>query len=132
MRIAINLLTEDPANPSGAHWCWTRVLPEMVKRLEPGEELHLIVSPRSQQLYPDYGSNVSFINYPWSNEHRKLRTLSEHLYTPVRLPLSHIDVFVTLMAPAVRVPRSVVIHMKTMHAFATPESLDPLARLTAG
>lgn len=129
MRVAINLLTEDPANPSGAHWCWTRVIPEMANRLEPGEELHLVVSPRSQHLYPDYGSNVSYIKYPWSNERRKLRTLSEHLYTPVRLPLSHIDVFATLMAPVIRVPKSVVIHMKTMHAFATPESLDPLARL---
>ena len=29
MRVAINLLTEDPANPSGAHWFWTRVIPEM-------------------------------------------------------------------------------------------------------
>ena len=28
MRVGINLLTEDPANPSGAHWFWTRVIPE--------------------------------------------------------------------------------------------------------
>ena len=33
MRVAINLLTEDPANPSGAHWFWTRVIPEMAKKL---------------------------------------------------------------------------------------------------
>ena len=45
MRVAINLLTEDPENPSGAHWFWTRVIPEMAKRLEFGEELHLLVSP---------------------------------------------------------------------------------------
>ena len=25
MRVAINLLTENPEDPSGAHWCWTRV-----------------------------------------------------------------------------------------------------------
>ena len=36
MRVAINLLTEDPEHPSGAHWFWTRVIPEMAKRLEPG------------------------------------------------------------------------------------------------
>ena len=29
MRVAINLLTDDPAHPSGAHWFWTRVIPEM-------------------------------------------------------------------------------------------------------
>lgn len=128
MRVAINLLTENPEEPSGAHWCWTRVVPEMAKRLEPGEELRLLVSPKSRHIYEGYGPNVSHITYPWSNEHRKLRTLSEHLYTPMRLPLSHIDVFVTLMAPVVRVPRSVVIHMKTMHAFTIPESIPPLVR----
>jgi len=42
MRAAINLLTEDPDNPSGAHWFWTRVIPEMAKRLDFGEELHLL------------------------------------------------------------------------------------------
>ncbi len=57
-----------------------------------------------------------------------MRTLSEHFYTPVRLPLSHIDVFVTLIAPVLKVPRTQVIHMKTMHAFTAPESLSPLAR----
>ncbi len=128
MRVAINLLTEHPDNPSGAHWCWTRVIPEMAKRLESGEELHLLVSPRSRHLHQGYGPNVSYISYPWSNEQRVLRTLSEHLYSPVRLPLSHIDVFVTLIAPLVKVPRVQVIHMKTMHAFTAPDSLTPLAR----
>ena len=36
MRVAINLLPEDPRNPTGAHWFWTWVIPEMAKRLEPG------------------------------------------------------------------------------------------------
>ena len=80
MRVAINLLTEDPANPSGAHWFWTRVIPEMASRLETGEELRLVVSPQSKKMHQDYGDKVSYITYPWSNEHRKLRTLSEHLY----------------------------------------------------
>ena len=128
MRVAINLLTENPEDPSGAHWCWTRVVPEMAKRLDYGEELHLLVSPRSRHLYQGCGPNVFYITYPWSNERRKLRTLSEHIYTPVRLPLSHIDIFATLMAPLVRVPRSLVIHMKTMHAFTTPDSITPLVR----
>ena len=128
MRVAINLLTDDPENPSGAHWFWTRVIPEMAKRLESGEELHLLVSPKSRHLHQGYGPNVFYITYPWSNERRTLRTLTEHLYSPLRLPLSHIDVFNTLMAPLVNISWSLVIHMKTMHAFTAPDSVAPLAR----
>ena len=128
MRVAINLLPEDPENPSGAHWFWTRVIPEMAKRLESGEELHLLVSPKSRHLHQGYGPDVFYITYPWSNERRKLRTLSEHLYSPLRLPLSRIDVFNTLMAPLVNISWSLVIHMKTMHAFTAPDSLTPLTR----
>jgi glycosyltransferase involved in cell wall biosynthesis len=129
MRVAINLLSEDPANPSGAHWFWTRVLPEMAKRLESGEELHLLVSPKSRHLYRGYGPGVDYITYPWSNERRTPRTLTEHLYSPVRLPLSGIDVFNTLTAPLINISWSLVIHMKTMHAFTAPEALTPLPRL---
>jgi glycosyltransferase involved in cell wall biosynthesis len=128
MRAAINLLTEDPANPSGAHWFWTRVIPEMAKRLEFDEELHLLVSPKSRPLHQGYGPNVFYITYPWSNERRIPRTLSEHLYSPLRLPLGHIDVFNTLMAPVLNPSWSLVIHMKTMHAFTDPESVPPLTR----
>jgi glycosyltransferase involved in cell wall biosynthesis len=128
MRVAINLLTDDPDNPSGAHWFWTRVIPEMAGQLTSGEELHLLVSPKSRQMHQDYGPRVSYITYPWSNEKRNLRTLSEHLYSPVRLPLSRIDVFNTLMAPAVNPSWSLVIHMKTLHAYTTPEAISPLTR----
>ena len=128
MRVAINLLTEDPEHPSGAHWFWTRVIPEMARRLETGEELHLLVSPKSRHLYEGYGPGVSYITYPWSNERRTPRTLSEHLYSPFRLPLSRIDVLNTLMAPVVNLSWSLVIHMKTMHAFTTPEAIPPLTR----
>ena len=127
-RVAINLLPENPAAPSGAHWFWTRMIPEMARQLESGEELHLLVSPKSRHLYQGYGPGVSYITYPWSNERRTPRTLSEHLYSPLRLPLSRIDVFNTLMAPLVNASWSLVIHMKTMHAFTAPDSLTPLAR----
>jgi hypothetical protein len=115
MRVAINLLTEDPEHPSGAHWFWTRVIPEMAKRLESGEELHLLVSPKSRPHHQGYGPGVRYITFPWSNEHRNPRTLSEQLYSPVRLPLSRIDVFNTLMAPPVNLSWSLVLHFKTMH-----------------
>ena len=103
-RVAINLLPENPSSPSGAHWFWTRMIPEMASRLDPGEELHLLVSPKSRHLYQGYGPDVHYITYPWSNERRTARTLTEHLYSPVRLPLSRINVFNTLMAPAREYP----------------------------
>lgn len=129
MRVAINLLTEDPRNPSGAHWFWTRMIPEMAKRLARDEELFLLVSPGSRPHYEMHGSSVRYITYPWSNERRTLRTLSEHVYSPVRLPWSRIDVLNTLMAPMVNPTWSLVLHLKTMHVFTSPQSLSPLARL---
>jgi glycosyltransferase involved in cell wall biosynthesis len=129
MRVAVNLLTEDPDNPSGAHWFWTRMIPEMARRLESGEELRLLVSPKSRHLYQGYGPGVSYITYPWSNERRTPRALSEHLYSPARLPLGGIDVFNTLMAPVVNLQWSLVLHMKTMHAYTAPDAIAPLPRL---
>ena len=123
LRIALNLLPEDPRQPSGAHWCWTRIVPEMANRLGRGEELHLMLSPLGQRHFPDYGEAVRYITFPWSNEHRVLRTASEHLITPFRLPLYHIDLLSTAIAPLVNPTRSLVIHMKTMMAFTKPESL---------
>jgi glycosyltransferase involved in cell wall biosynthesis len=87
------------------------------------------VSPKSRHLHQGYGPGVFYITYPWSNERRTPRTLSEHLYSPLRLPLSRIDVFNTLMAPLVNISWSLVIHMKTMHAFTTPDAIAPLPRL---
>jgi glycosyltransferase involved in cell wall biosynthesis len=128
LRVAINLLSEDPRNPSGAHWFWTRVIPEMVNRLQPAEELHLILSPAARRAHPDYGDDVRYITFPWSNEQRVLRTASEHLLSPLRLPLNHIDVFNTGVAPLVNPTWNLVIHIKTMHAFTTPAALGAGAR----
>ena len=91
--------------PSGAHWCWTRIVPEMANRLLPGEELHLMVSPSARHYFPEDGDSVRCLTFPWSNEHRLLRTASEHLFTPFRLPLRHIDLLSTAIAPLVN-PRA--------------------------
>ena len=129
MRVAINLLTDDPDHPSGAHWFWTRVIPEMAAHLTEDEELHLLVSRRSRAMHQGYGRGVHYLTFPWSNERRNLRTLSEHLYAPVRLPLKGIDVFNTLIAPMVKPAPALVAHFKTMHAFTAPEAISPAARL---
>ena len=129
MRVAINLLTDDPGHPSGAHWFWTRVIPEMAASMTEDEELHLLTSRRSASMHQGYGPRVRYITFPWSNERRNLRTASEHLYAPVRLPLSDIDVFSTLIAPVVKPAPALVAHFKTMHAFTAPEAIGPAARL---
>jgi glycosyltransferase involved in cell wall biosynthesis len=129
MRVAINLLTDDPAHPSGAHWFWTRVIPEMAARLTEDEEFHLLVSPRSRHMHTGYGDRVRYLTFPWSNESPPKRTLTEHLYAPVRLPAARIDVLSTLMAPIVRAAPGLVVHFKTMHAFTAPEAIRPAARI---
>jgi glycosyltransferase involved in cell wall biosynthesis len=128
MRVAVNLLTDDPDNPSGAHWFWTRVIPEMAVRMREDEEFRLLVSPQLRAMHSGYPGPVSNRMFPWSNEHPHLRTLSEQLYAPIRLPLDGIDVYSTLIAPAVRPAPAVVAHFKTMHAFTTPEAVRPLNR----
>src|SRR5437763_14489038 len=129
MRVAINLLADDPDHPAGAHWFWTRVIPEMAARLSDGEEFHLLVSPRSRPTHQGYGPKVRYITFPWSNESPPKRTLTEHLYAPVRLPLSNIDVLSTLMAPIVRAAPSLVVHFTTLHAYTTPQYIRLTARL---
>jgi len=129
MRVAINLLTDDPANPSGAHWFWTRVVPEMASRLTDGEEFHLMVSPKSRPMHQGYGANVRYITFPWSNESPPKRTLSEHIYAPVRLPRSKIDILSTLIAPIVKPAPSLVVHFKTLHAYTAPQAIRLAARL---
>jgi glycosyltransferase involved in cell wall biosynthesis len=55
--------------------------------------------------------------------------MSEHAYTPLRLPRSGIDVFNTLIAPLVKPAPALVAHFKTLHAFTSPGALNPLVRL---
>ena len=105
------------------------MVPEMATRLQPGEELHLILSPKARRAHPDYGETVRYITFPWSNERRGLRTASEHLFTPFRLPLNHIDVLNTSFAPLANPTWSLVLHIKTMHAYTAPGSLSLSQRI---
>lgn len=58
----------------------------------------MLVSPKSRHLHQGYGPGVHYIACRWSNERRIARTLSEHLYSSLRLMLSRINIFSTLMA----------------------------------
>ncbi|HEV7648328.1 MAG TPA: glycosyltransferase family 1 protein [Actinophytocola sp.] len=129
MRVAINLLTDDPDNPSGAHWFWTHIIPEMAKLLTDGEEFHLLVSDKLRRFHEGYGPDVHYIPFPWSNERRSLRTLSEHLYAPFRLRRAGIDVFNTMLAPVIRAAPAMVVHLKSLHAYVAPESISLPVRM---
>jgi glycosyltransferase involved in cell wall biosynthesis len=100
----------------------------MASLLSEDEEFRLLVSPKSRPSHEGYRSKVSYITFPWSNENPKMRTLSEHLYAPVRLPMSGIDVFSTLFAPIVRPAPGLVVHIKTMHAHTEPQALKLINR----
>jgi glycosyltransferase involved in cell wall biosynthesis len=80
-------------------------------------------------MHTGYGERVRYVTFPWSNESPPKRTLTEHLYAPLRLPLARIDVLSTLMAPVVRAAPGLVVHFKTMHAFTAPEAIGPTVRL---
>jgi len=129
MRVAVNLLTDDPANPSGAHWFWTHIIPEMAKMMTDDEEFYLVVSPKSRPMHEGYGPNVHYITFPWSNERQWLRTLSEHVYSPFRFPRSRIDVFNTLLAPLTKPAPGLVCHLKSLHAYTAPASVRPGPRI---
>jgi hypothetical protein len=68
VRVAINLLTDNPHEPTGAVQFWTHLIPEMNARLHHGEELLPMVSPANRHFYQGYGAQTRFITFPWSNE----------------------------------------------------------------
>jgi glycosyltransferase involved in cell wall biosynthesis len=80
-------------------------------------------------MHQGYGPRVGYVTFPWSNENPKMRTVTEHLYAPVRLPMSGIDVFSTMFTPIVRAAPGLVVHIKTMHAHTEPQSLKLINRL---
>jgi glycosyltransferase involved in cell wall biosynthesis len=93
--------------------------------LEPSDELHLLVSGACRAEYQGFGPQVRYITYPASGENRVLRSASEYFYTPFRLPLSHIDVYNSPVAPLFN-PCPLVLHIKSMHAYAFPETVPRL------
>lgn len=98
IHVTTSILTEDLHQPSGARRFRAQV-PEMAKRLELGEELRLQGSPKSGHLYQGHRPDLSYITHPCSNKRRNLRTLSEHLYPPVRSPLRRINILSITIAP---------------------------------
>ena len=101
MRVAINLLTENPGQPFRCPLVLDPGDPGDGQPARPRRGAPPAGQPEVAAPAPGLRTGCHYITYPWSNERRNARTLSEHLYSPVRLPLSRIDVFNTLMAPLV-------------------------------
>ena len=123
MLVAINLLNENPRAPSGAQQFWRHLIPEMDGLLREDEELHLLVSRSNRHLYQGYSPRVRHVLFPWSNERRVLRTLTEQLWVPLRLRHLGVTVLNTGIAPLFD-GLKLVLHIKTMHAYATPDQLS--------
>ena len=128
MRVAINLLTEDPEQPFGC----PLVLDTGDSRDGQAARVRRGTAPAGQPeiTAPPPGLRTERLLHHLSMVERAAQSCalsSEHLYSPLRLPLSRIDVFNTLMAPLVNFSWSLVIHIKTMHAFTAPEAITAAA-----
>ena len=130
MRVAINLLTDDPANPSGAHWFWTRVIPEMATR-SPRTRSSTCWSARSRvRRTRATGRTVRYITFPWSNEsptnahadRAPLRAGSAAARGDRRL--QHAD-----GPDRASRRRRWSCTSRRMHAFTAPEAIRPTVRL---
>ena len=133
MRVAINLLTDDPAHPSGAHWFWTRMIPEMAKlaRGRRGAPPH--GEPEVAGGAPGLRAGSPLHHLPMVErapaaahaERAALRPAAAARRQDRRV--QHAD----RAARATRA-RAVVAHIKTMHAFTAPTAVSPLvARVPA-
>ncbi len=112
MRVAINLLTDDPANPSGAHWFWTRVIPEMAKSADRRRGVPPPGEPEVAPAHEGYGraSTTSRSRGPTSGSRcgRSASTFTRRS----GCRRAKIDVFNTLMAPIVKPAPSLVVPLQ--------------------
>ena len=128
MKVAINILTENPHRPTGALGYYQNLVPSLAG-IAPDDEFYLLVSPGIQRYFP-YGSpNVRNVVLPFSNERQKFRVLSEHLMVPGIMMRNGIDVLNTGNIAPFYVPRVLVATIKTMHAFTTPADLPASVRI---
>ena len=122
MKVAINILTENPLYPTGALQYYQHLVAELVD-LAPNDEFFLFVSEGLRTFFRRESPNLQFIKFPSSNESRSKRILTEHVRFPSVLRKLGIDVFnCGNIAPLV-VPCALVATVKTMHAYTNPKSM---------
>jgi glycosyltransferase involved in cell wall biosynthesis len=131
MKLAINLLTENPRAPSGAQHFWQNLIAAIIPHLDVGEEVLLVVSRESQKVYQHLlEPRVRAVCMPASNENRLFRILTEHFWLPFLLKRMGVTVYSSGVAPLIPLrSMGLVCHIKTMHAYSTPKQIPLLTRV---
>jgi glycosyltransferase involved in cell wall biosynthesis len=128
MKIALNTLSENPDAPSGAFGYYQNLTDAFGSEL--GDNiLYLFVSRKSEQYFGPYeNSNIKKIVFPYSNEKKWLRILTEHFIFPFVILKYGIDVLNSGTA-IIWSPCKLVATLKTMHVYTNPESISPLTKI---
>ena len=129
MKIAINTLSEDPIAPSGAFGYYQNVIRELDNIISGEDVLYIFVSKKSARYFGPYENpRLKKIVFPFSNEHKFLRVISEHVLFPYVIKKHGIDVLQS-GSMILYCPCKLVAVFKTMHAYTNPQSLPFLTRL---
>ena len=123
MKVAINIVTENPYRPSGAFGYYRNLVPEMLTQA-PADEIYLIVSPALRPHFEFEAPNLRFLQLPASNERTFARLAGEHLLLPPRLRSAGIEVLNTGNVAPLWLPCRLVATIKTMHAFTSPDAMS--------
>jgi glycosyltransferase involved in cell wall biosynthesis len=122
LRIGIDTLFEDPLKPSGATG-YMKTLLRWLPRVGPRHQYYVFVSRRNRHLWESNG----VLRLVWSgasNERLPLRILSQQLLQPWQAVLRRLDV---VNAPGnvgpLLTPAPLVLTIKTLHHYHTPEAL---------
>jgi glycosyltransferase involved in cell wall biosynthesis len=128
LRIGIDTLFEDPLKPSGATG-YLKTLLRWLPRVGPKHEYVAFVSRRNRHLWEANG-DLRFVWSGASNDRLLLRILSQQALEPWRALVERLDVF---NAPGnvgpLLVPTPLVLTIKTLHHYHTPEALGPARTL---
>jgi len=122
MKIGFNTLSENPYAPSGAQGFYINLMREL-SRLGKEHTFFLFVSKANQHFFGPYETgNVQKIVFPYSNERKKTRVLTEHFGFALIIKKHGIEVLNTGVAP-LWCPCKLVVTMKTMHVYTNPSQL---------
>ncbi|MEX0787201.1 MAG: glycosyltransferase family 1 protein [Anaerolineales bacterium] len=122
MKVALNILGEDPGQPTGALQYYQHLAAALAE-LAPQDTFYLLLSKRLADHFLWADPNLQPVIFPYSNEARVGRVLTEHLVVPRTLSRLGVDVLNSGNVAPAFVPCALVATVKTMHAFVTPGSL---------
>lgn len=129
MRVGIDTLFETPGKGTGGITYLVSFI-EALAKCDQENDYFLFVSPKNRELFNINQGNFNYVMCPFSNERRFLRVLTQHTIIPTRSRRLKLDVLNSPgnVAPLV-IPCSLVLTIKTMHHYRTPEQIDWKSRL---